>query len=304
MRAHKIRRRLPIVIPILLWYTLSIKGVFVTNLEYTFKNDILFKMLFVKYPNLLKRLVAELLSIQLESIEQFEIRNPEIPPETLEDKFCRLDINMTVNGQRVDLEIQVADDGDYPERSLYYWAREYSTALGEGKEYRELPRTIVVSIVAFKLFPCEEFHSEYQLLEVTRHNQLTDKQVLHYFELPKLPKVISREDEQKLWLTLFRAETEEQLKQIEEMEVPIMEEAIKAYRHVTATDEFKEIERLRSRTRHNEASAIGHARREGEQIGEKRADEKWQGVVAEKDTENAGLRALIAELQARLGDGT
>ncbi len=100
-----------------------------------------------------------------------------------------------------------------------------------------------------------------------------------------------------------------------------MEEAIKAYRHVTATDEFKEIERLRSRARHNEASALGNARREarakgkaegrregrregkaegrreGEQIGEKRADKKWQDVVAEKD-------ALIAELQARLGKDT
>ncbi len=63
-------------------------------------------MLFVKYPDLLKRLVAELISIQYENIEQFEIRNPEMPPETLEDKFCRLDVNMTVNGQRVDLEIK------------------------------------------------------------------------------------------------------------------------------------------------------------------------------------------------------
>ena len=43
-----------------------------------------------------------------------------------------------------------------------------------------------------------------------------------------------------------------------------MTQAIKAYRSVTATDEFKELERLRSRTRHNEASALGHARREGE----------------------------------------
>ncbi len=293
------------------------------KLEYTFKNDILFKMLFVKYPELLKRLVAELLAIPHNSIEQFEITNPEIPPETIEDKFCRLDINMTVNGERVDLEIQVADNGDYPERSLYYWAREYSTALGEGKEYRDLPRTIVISIVAFKLFVCKEFHSEYQLLEVTRHTVLTDRQVLHYFELPKLPEVTSREDEQRLWLTLFRAETEEQLKRIEEMEVPIMEEAIKAYRHVTATDEFKEIERLRSRARHNEASAIGHARREarakgkaegrreGRREGKQAERAKWQGVVAdkdaalaEKDAALAGKDALIAELQARLGEDT
>jgi predicted transposase/invertase (TIGR01784 family) len=266
----------------------------VTKLEYTFKNDALFKMVFVKYPDLLKRLVAELLGIPLESIGQFEIANPDIPPETIGDKFCRLDINMTVNEQRVDLEIQVADEGDYPERSLYYWAREYSTALPEGEGYSALPRTIVISIVAFTLFDCAEFHSEFQPLEVTRHTTLTDKQVLHYFELPKLPEVISAEDGLKLWLALFNAETEEDLAKLEALEVSVMREAIGAYRHVSATDEFKEIERLRSRARHNEASALRHA-------AEVEAA-KWQGVVAEQAAALAEQTALIAELQARLGE--
>ncbi len=81
-----------------------------TKLEYTFKNDTLFKMLFVKYPNLLKRLVAVLLGIHFDSITQFAIRNPEMPPESLGDKFCRLDINMVVDGQRVDIEIQSISD--------------------------------------------------------------------------------------------------------------------------------------------------------------------------------------------------
>jgi len=40
-----------------------------TKLEYTFKTDTLFKMLFVKYPDLLKQLVAVLLSIKYDSIE-------------------------------------------------------------------------------------------------------------------------------------------------------------------------------------------------------------------------------------------
>jgi hypothetical protein len=62
-------------------------------------------MLFVKYPLLLKKLVAELLKLPLESIERFELLNPEMPPENLGDKFCRLDINMNVNGQIVNLEI-------------------------------------------------------------------------------------------------------------------------------------------------------------------------------------------------------
>ena len=34
-----------------------------------------------------------------------------------------------------------------------------------------------------------------------------------------------------------------------------MKQAIEAYRHITATDEFRELERLRSRARHNEAAA-------------------------------------------------
>ncbi len=216
-----------------------------TKLKYTFKNDTLFKMVFVKFPDLLRRLVAELLGIRVESIKDFVIANPEMPPEVIGDKFCRLDINMTVDGQRVDLEIQIADEGDYPERSLYYWAREYSTALGEGEDYAALPRTIIISIVAFPLFDCVEFHSEFRLLEVTRHTPLTDRQVLHYFELPKLPEIVDADDGLKLWLTLFNAETEEDLAKIEAMEVSVMTEAIEAYRHVAATDEFQEIERLR-----------------------------------------------------------
>ncbi|MDR1471044.1 MAG: Rpn family recombination-promoting nuclease/putative transposase, partial [Synergistaceae bacterium] len=121
------------------------------RLEYSFKNDTLFKMLFVKYPDLLKRLVAQLIDIRYESIGQFVITNPEMPPEALGDKFCRLDINMTVDGRRVDLEIQVRDEHGFPERAIFHWAREYSTSLGEGETYIELPRVIIVSIVSFKL---------------------------------------------------------------------------------------------------------------------------------------------------------
>ena len=267
-----------------------------TKLEYTLMNDVLAKMLFVKYPDLLKRLVSALLHIRYEGIEQFVITNPDIPPETVGDKFCRLDINMTVDGQRIDLELQVANEGDYPERSLYYWAREYGAALSEGGEYSDLPHTIVISILAFKLFDCEEFHSEFRPLEVTRHTLLTDKQVLHYFELPKLPKTINADDELKLWLKLFDIKTEEELKQIEEMGVPIMEQVIGAYRHVSATDEFKELERMRSRARNNEASALGHAWREG--AAEERT--KWQGVVAEKDAALADKDAALADKDAEI----
>jgi predicted transposase/invertase (TIGR01784 family) len=228
------------------------------ELKHKFTDDVLFKMLFVKVPVLLKKLVAELLGLSLESIEEFDIRNPETPPENLGDKFCRLDINMTVNGQRVDLEVQVNDEGDFPERSLYYWAREYSSALlaGQNNTYSSLPKTIIISIVNFKMFNCAEFHSEFHALEVTRHTELTDKFCMHYFELPKLPITISKDDRLQLWLALFKAKTEEELKQIELMEVEDMEQAIEAYKQVTVMPEFKEAERLRQKARLDEAQAL------------------------------------------------
>ena len=76
-----------------------------TKLKYTFRTDTLFKI-FVKYPDLLKRLVSELLNIEYESIEQFQITNPEMTPEELGKKFCRLDINMIVDSRHISPNIK------------------------------------------------------------------------------------------------------------------------------------------------------------------------------------------------------
>ena len=250
-----------------MWYTENEKGytevIPISKLQYTFKTDTLFKMLFVKHQDLLEKLVAALLGIPQESIEQFAVRNEEMPPEILGDKFCRLDINMTVNGQLIDLEVQVANEDDYPERVMLYWAREFSTALPAGESYSILPRTFIISIIDFRLFDCSEFHSFFQTLEVTRHTLLSDKMGFHFFELKKLPKEITEDNELLLWLSLFNANTEEDLEKIKRMEVPEMNQAINAYYSITASDEFREIERLREKARHDEAQALYHAKNEG-----------------------------------------
>ena len=177
---------------------------------------------------------------------------------------------MTVDGQRVDLEIQVRDEGDYPERVLYHWAREYSSALPQGGRYTDLPRTVIISIMNFNQFGCKEFHSEFRPLEVSRHEELTDKMSLHFFELKKLPKKeLNIDNKLLLWLSLFKAETKEELERIKLLEEPVMEEAIKAYEKITVSPEFRELERLRFYARHNEASALHHAEKIGEKRGKK-----------------------------------
>jgi predicted transposase/invertase (TIGR01784 family) len=179
---------------------------------------------------------------------------------------------MNVNGQKVDLEVQVADEDDYKKRLLYYWAREFSSSLKSGDEYIDLPKVILISIVGFKLFDCEEFHSEFRPLEVTRHEELCDNQVMHYFELKKLPEPTDGDEEIKFWLAFFKAKTEEELEHIVMKGVPVMKDAVAAYKSVAVSPEFEQIERLRERTRHNEASALGRAKREGFKAGRKQRE--------------------------------
>jgi len=183
----------------------------VAKLMYKFTRDTLFKAFFVKYPELLKSLVTQALGIDMGELMEFMITNPNIPSDVIGEKFCELDVKMTVNGETVNLEVQVEDEGDYPERSLYYWAKCYSRALDEGEDYNDLPRTICINIVAFNLFKdTKDVHSEFRALEVTRHTELTDKMSLHYFELKKLPEVTESDagNVLKLWLALFHAETD------------------------------------------------------------------------------------------------
>ena len=276
------------------------------KLKYPLKTDTMFKMMFVRHPELLKRLVVALLGVNFESIESLEVTNSEMSPEIVGGKFCRLDINMKIDGQQVNLEIQVRDEGDYPERTLFHWARLYSSALPSGEDYRKLPRTVVISIVDFHLFDCAGFHSEFRPLEATRHEPLTDKLSLHFFELRKLPSELDSGDPALLWLSLFGAETEEALEKIKALEVPVMEQAINAYSQIAADPAFAELARQREIALHNEASALRHARDQERN--------KWQGVIlgmgaemtrkdaemTRKDAEIAGRDAEIERLRAEL----
>jgi len=262
-----------------------------TKLEYTFKNDILFKMIFTKYQDLLKKLVADFLAINYDDIEDFLVLNPELYPDEMGKKFCRLDINIRVNGQLIDIEIQVENEGNYPIRALYYWAKEFSNALAEGENYSELPKTIVISILGFKQFENpSKFHHEFWPLERTTHEPLTDKCQLHFYELPKLPPLDVNDKGKNLWLQLFNAKTEEDLEKISKMEVDIMSQAIEAYRQAVVTPEFKELHRIRHRRHHDEANALHTA----EQRGATKERQKWQGVA----DENAQLRTVVADKDA------
>jgi predicted transposase/invertase (TIGR01784 family) len=123
---------------------------------------------------------------------------------------------------------------------------------------------------------------------------------LHYFELPKLPPSVSKNNRLQLWLSLFKAETEEELVNLEALEVPEMKQAISAYKSITVTPEFREMERLRSKARHDEAQALYNAERKAETAKAFSIAKNLLGIglPLDKITETTGLtRAEIEELQ-------
>jgi len=58
-----------------------------------------------------------------------------------------------------------------------------------------------------------------------------------------------------------------ELKQLEALAVPVVKQAIGAYREVMISPEFRELERLRADALHNEAAALRNARSEGRAEG-------------------------------------
>ena len=83
-----------------------------------------------------------------------------------------------------------------------------------------------------------------------------------------------------------------------------MQEAIEAYRSITASPEFREAERLRSKARHDEAQALYNAKLEGIRETETKwqdtvaeTDRKWHNVVAERDAIISDKDAMVIRLR-------
>ena len=242
------------------------------ELKNKFSNDIVFRLVFGNNLELTRGLVAAALGVPSSSIKDIEMKGTELAPEKIGGKFCRLDLNLIVDGQQIDLEIQLSDEGNFKERALFYWSKLFASALKEGCDYATAPRTFLISVVDFNLFGADSFSSDFGLFERARHELLTDKLNLIFFELPKLPERVNMGEMIQVWLKVLSAKTEDDLKELEEMEVEFVSQAVTAYRSAIASDEYLELERIREKARFDEANALSVAQKRGEILGEKRGE--------------------------------
>lgn len=236
------------------------------------KLDIIFKRVFGNEKNteIIAGFISDMLDIPREKITKVVIKNVELPPEEIDQKFSRLDLNLYVDGRKINIEMQVNKEAAYKERTLFYWAKLYSDDLDSGEDYSELSQTICVNIINFNLFDCENYHSHFMLKEKERDEIMTDKLAIHFFELKKVGKY-KRNKRMEDWLTLINAETEGDLMAIQQStSIPEIQKTIVILREMSADEQIREEARRREKRLHDEATALNHARKEGIAEGEAR----------------------------------
>lgn len=204
----------------------------------------------------------------------------ELPPEQIDQKFSRLDLRLDIDGRLVNIEMQVNRETDFNERTLFYWSKLYSEELKESEPYSTLKQTICINIINFNQFSCSDYHSHFKVLETERHEVLSEKFSIHFFELKKL-KSAARNKPMEDWLNLINAETEGDLMDIQKTtEIPEVQKTIVMLRTLSADEKTRQEAHYREKRLHDEASALSSASAEGRVEG--RTDmqneliEKWR----------------------------
>ena len=234
------------------------------------KLDIIFKKLFAdpKNEDILKAFISDILDIPLKDIKNIEITNPELVPESIDEKFVRIDVKLTVNDTLVNIEIQINNEGFFEDRSLYQWSRLFVSDLKRGQEYSELKRCITINIINFNLFSCGTYHSSFSLREDTRYERLTDKCAIHFFELKKINKQKpNTADRKELWMQLIDAESEEEFDMLAKTNIEPIQKAVVAVREMDGDEKVRELAFQRETALRDRASALRFSREEGKREG-------------------------------------
>lgn len=276
------------------------------KLPYTLINDYMFKALLQKNQKVLKHLIYSLLHLQQEDIRSVKVTNPillgAVQTEDFDGKTFVLDINVLLNDQTlINLEMQVADYRNWPERSMVYLCRNFDR-LQSGQDYMEIKPTIHIGFLDFTLFPEHpEFYATYMMMNVKNHHIFTDRITLSVVNLKHMELATQEDREWKIdyWASLFKATTWEELKMLAEQN-PVMGDAAETIYELTADEAIRE----QCKAREKQIKEMNTLVRERE-LAERARDAAWQEKAAairqleEKDQRIAQLQQELQRLKER-----
>lgn len=271
------------------------------QLPYTLTNDFFFKAFFQKNETALRGLLSALLSIKPEEITSITITNPISEGDTIDDKNTILDIKLILNNtQIINLEMQVANLGNWPERSLTYLCRMFDH-LKSGEDYVQVKKTIHIGIMNFtpKDFP-KTLYSEYFLYNPKTGHKYSDKFGIYMLQLNQLG---NPDDEKNMpdlyyWAQLFKAQTWEAIQMLAEKN-EFIKQSIVTLQELTADEKAKMQMEARERYRRDMAASVALGKQESEEVIQslKNTVDEQQNIIQQSQTENVKLQAEKAKIQ-------
>ena len=196
-------------------------------IDYGFVNDYMFRTILQENERVLRGLICSLLHLRAEDILTIEIKNPILPGDTFDAKEFILDVEITLNNAAlINLEMQVVNEYNWPERSLSYLCRRFDQ-LGKGQDYTECKPAIHIGFLDFTPFPkYPEFYATYKLLNIKNQYLYSDKFILSVVDLTHIELATDEDKAYSIdrWARLFKSTTWEEIKMIAENN-PILTEA-------------------------------------------------------------------------------
>ena len=266
------------------------------KIEYTLTNDYMFRAVFQKNQNALKGLLSALLDIAKKDIKEVTILNPIILGETIDNKTCILDLHLRLNNNElINIEMQVSDFDNWPERSITYLGRSFDqTKLGG--DYSDITTTIHIGILDFNLkHLTPEFYSEFKLMNVNNHEIYSDKFVLRVLNLKTLEDDSIEKEPADLyyWAKLFKATTWEEIKMLASKN-PDMEDTIVTMKELSADDKIRLQCQARERYEWDMASATAKGEKRILLLIQKLSEDGLTDLISKVCTDSA-LRQELYE---------
>lgn len=291
------------------------------KLQYTLKNDYMFKAVFQKNEKLLKGLLSSLLNVSMDTITELQIRNPIVLGETINNKTVILDILVEMNHTTlINVELQVVKQSSWVERSITYLGKTVNH-LEVGDDYEKMLTTVHIGILDFELFEGETlFYSRNVLMDEETHRIYSRKIGLNVLCLKNIEYATQRDRESGLyyWAKLFEAETWEDLKAIAGGDVRMsdvvmtlaeLSEDEKIRMQCEARERYEQMVRMeraaeeRQRRVLEEALKAANEKVEAANEQVKEANARVQSAVVKNEQLEAELQQLRAQL-AELKDNS
>ena len=278
--------------------TVKYEEQFTGKLPYTLTNDFFFKAFLQRNEDALRGLLCAILSMKTEEITDIVITNPIKEGEEIDDKKMILDVKVEVNHtQSINLEMQVENLGNWPERSLTYLCRMFDQ-LKSGEDYKTVKKTLHIGILDFtpKDFP-EILYSSYFLYDPKTGHKYSDKFGIYLLQLNQLGKP---EDEKNMpeiyyWARLFKATTWEEIRMLAEKNESI-KKSIVTLKELTADEKAKMQMEARERYRRDMVAAQDFGREQGMEQS-KQEIQSLKDNLQQSHVENAKLQKENVEIQ-------